>query len=161
MALLAAFSFAVLPGCSEPSDTATTTEQTSDEHGDDHDHDGHEDHGDEGHGDDHDHDFESLGEAVKEIKSLRTSIGDDLAKGEGDDAHGQMHHLFEVLAATEKVIQAMEESDAKTESTAAIESLLDDFSSVDATMHGGEGKEMKDVAESIDNAIATLEKNAG
>lgn len=186
LGFLAAFGFAVLPGCEEKS-TTTVTETTDadldhahddhahDDHGhDDHGHDdhAHDDHGsheghdhDGEHADDHNHDFESLSEAVAEIESLRDTIRDEFAKGDADAAHDPLHHIGEVLIATENMVKAMDDTEQKTAAAAAVESLLDDFTAVDQGMHGSEesrskGKKYDDVSESVDKAIETLKKGA-
>ncbi|WP_182868306.1 hypothetical protein [Stieleria mannarensis] len=184
LGLLAAFGFAVLPGCQDKSTTTVTEASDADhdghdhgdhdhgdhDHGDhdhgDHDHGDHEghDHGDD-HADDHSHDFESLAEALEEIESLRDTIRDEFADGDADAAHGPLHHIGEVLIATENMINAMDDSEQKTAAAAAVESLLDDFTAVDQGMHGSEeskskGKTYDDVSESIDKAIETLKKEA-
>ncbi|QEF98998.1 hypothetical protein Mal15_30570 [Stieleria maiorica] len=174
LGLLAAFGFAVLPGCQDKSTTTVTEASDSDHAHDGHDHDEHgdHDHGDhEGHdhgdthAEEHSHDFETLAEALEEIESLRDTIRDEFAAGDADAAHDPLHHIGEVLIATENMINAMEDSEQKTAAAAAVESLLDDFTVVDQGLHGSEeskskGKSYDDVSESIDKAIETLKKEA-
>ncbi|QDV81980.1 hypothetical protein [Stieleria magnilauensis] len=183
LGFLAAFGFAVLPGCQDKSTTTVTEASDADHdhsHDDgDHDHDGHDhdEHGDHDHDDheghDHDddhaeahsHDFKSLSEAVTEIESLRDTIRDEFAAGDTDAAHGPLHHIGAVLIATENFIQTMDDSEQKTAAAAAVDSLLDDFTAVDQGLHGSEesnakGKSYDDVSKSIDEAIETLKKDA-
>ena len=191
LGFLAAFCFAALPGCQDKATTTVTEASDSDhdhshddgdhdqdghdhdEHGDhdhdehgDHDHDEHEGHDhDDAHAEEHNHDFESLSEAVNEIESLRDTIRDGFAAGDADAAHDPLHHIGEVLIATENFIQTMDDSEQKTAAAAAVESLLDDFTAVDQGLHGSEeskakGKKYDDVSKSIDEAIQTLKKDA-
>nr|WP_201724066.1 hypothetical protein [Rhodopirellula sp. SM50] len=183
LGFLAAFCFAALPGCQDKS-TTTVTEASEtdhdhshddgehdhdghdhDEHGD-HDHDAHEGHDhDDDHAEEHSHDFKSLSEAVTEIESLRDTIRDEFAAGDADAAHGPLHHIGEVLIATENFIQTMDDSEQKTAAAAAVDSLLDDFTAIDQGLHGSDeskakGKSYDDVSKSIDEAIETLKKDA-
>ena len=158
LGFFAAFCFAVLPGC-EDSTTTTVTETTDSHQG--HDDDG--DHAEQDH--DGNHSFESLADAVTEIESLRDTIRDEFAAGDADVAHEPLHHIGEVLLATEELIAKMDPSDQKTAAAAAVESLLDDFTAVDQGMHGSDenksnGKKYDEVSKSIDEAIATLKKDA-
>ena len=189
LAFLAAICFAALPGCQDSSSSTTATEASDSDHGDDHGHDEHghdedgHDHGDEAghdhgpgvshdHGDhdhshgDHKHDFKTLAEAVEEIESLRNTIRDELAADNGEAAHDPIHHIGAVLLATEDLIGEMDDSEQKTTLAAAVDSLLDDFAAVDASMHHSEeeeeskGKSYDDVSKSVDEAIETLKKGA-
>ena len=180
---LTALCLAGLPGCTESQSTTTVTEADDsqgdhshedgdhDEHGHDDDHahgeEGHAGHGDDEHGhDDHDHDFENLAEALMEIESLRDTIRDGFADGDVDAAHDPLHHIGDVLIATEELINKMDDGDEKTSAAEAVKSLLDDFTSVDKGLHGSEesrakGKKYEDVSDSIDKAIETLKQGAG
>jgi len=192
LGLLAAFSLTLAAGCGGPAPEngggiATTDTSGGDhEHGDhehgDHDHGDHEhgdhDHGDHDHGDhdhgehdhahgDHDHDFKSLGEATAEIETLAGEIDKHLAAGDVDAAHDPLHHIGAVLIATEQMVNKMDDSEKKTEVSAAVTSLLDDFTKVDEHLHGGETKEASDeqavkqyeqLQASIKESIATLKK---
>ena len=133
---------------------STSTEAPSEEAG--HDHEGHAD---------HDHDFENLGEAVAEIDELSTEITTAITSGEPESAHDALHHIAEVLEATETTISksAMSE-EAKAESLKAVEGLYDSFTAVDETMHGDEkgdpAKSFDEVKSSIETSIATLKAAA-
>lgn len=177
--------------------TSTAAEGQADDHDHDHGEDGHEhgdhehgdhdhsagkegdhQHGDHNHGDhghahgDHDHDFKTLDEATAEIETLAAEIDKHLSAGDVDAAHDPLHHIGAVLIATEQLIKEMddaklEDSEQKTEWSAAVTSLLDDFTEVDEHLHGGDSKEASDeqavkqyesVQASIKEAIATLKK---
>jgi hypothetical protein len=173
LGLLSALLLVGLSGCDSGGTTETTadgTEQSGDSHADDHDH---EDGDDHGHGDgehagedhdaeDHDHDFESLAEAVAEIESLRDEIRDGFKGDDPDVAHGPLHHIGEVLIATEEMVNEMDDStENKAEIQAAVKTLLDEFTAVDNTLHGADdGKQYSEASESIDAAIETLKSNA-
>jgi len=183
--------FIGLSGCDQPStgDAAATTETAAGDadhdhgdhdHGDhdhaDHDHGDHDhdhaeqdhpegdqdhDHGDHDHGDDHDHDFKTLDEAVAEISSLRDQIRDGFADNDVDAAHGPLHHVGEVLEATETLLPKLKLSEESQQAAGkAVESLFADFGAVDESLHGEEGKSYDEVSESIDKAIATLKSSA-
>lgn len=182
MGFLAATCFVALPGCQEPASTTTVSDAADgdaghgdaghgdDGHGDDgHDHDGehgHDEHDGHDHdGEEHSHDFKSLSEAVEEIEELRDVIRDEFAAGHADEAHDPLHHIGEVLIATDNLIKSMDDSEQKTAAAAAVESLLDDFTAVDQGMHGSEesqskGKKYADVSKSVDEAIETLKKGS-
>jgi uncharacterized protein involved in copper resistance len=182
VALLAITCFAALPGCSGPSDPTAATEETeetsADQHeeghgGEKHEHAEHEhaehehaeheqaehDHGDE----EHSHDFESLEAATTEIKSLNGEIKAAMEKGEPHAAHDQLHHIGEVLIATEGFVEKMETSERKEQVSEAVQSLIEDFMAVDGKMHGEAAEEddaatvYQDRASSISEAIETLE----
>ena len=125
-----------------------------------HDHEGHADHDD-----DHDHDFENLGEAVAEIDELSTEITTAFTSGKPESAHDALHHIAEVLEATETTISKSSMSeDLKAESLKAVENLFDSFTTVDETMHGdGEsdpGKSFDEVKGSIEASLTVLEAAA-
>lgn len=185
-AVLAACSFALLTGCDNQAATDVDPVAATET---DHDHDGNHDHehadgehshadgehahadgehadGEHAHGD-HDHDFESLGEATNEIEALAAEIGKQLSAGDADAAHDPLHHIRAVLLATEEVVKKMEDSEKKTELSAAVTSLLDDFTEIDSQLHGSSEKEAdpkeavkkyQELQPAIDDAIAKLKK---
>lgn len=137
---------------------------------DGHSHAEHDDHAHaHGHGEaqaeEHDHDFKTLAEAVKEVVSLRDTIRDGFAEDDTESAHDPLHHMGEVLIATENLIKTMDDSDAKTAAAAAVESLLDDFNAVDESLHSSDennskGKSYDEVSKSVDEAIEILKASA-
>ncbi len=152
-----AASLVLSSGCENKPTTQTPPAKTAD---DGHNHsegDGHN------HGDEHDHDHSnlSLADAVKEIDKLRQSIADALAANDADKAHDPLHeigHIIEVVvpAATKAALPEAELTEAKN----AADSLMDSFGKIDEGMHGGAETKYSDVAEKIDQAMATLKKLA-
>ncbi|MCC9601713.1 hypothetical protein LOC67_14230 [Stieleria sp. JC731] len=157
--LLATMTFALLPGCSQPS-TTTVSESGEGEHShDDHDHDGH-DHGDHDHSghdhdDDHSHDFKSIDEALAEITELNADIAEHLKNADAAGAHDPLHHVGEVLIAAEEMVAKMEDSDKKTTADKAIKSLINDFTAVDATLH--DAPEEADTAGEYDRLKSSIQ----
>lgn len=175
----AACVFAMMQGCNSAVESDGTSATATDGH-DDHDHEGHDHDDHEGHdhddhaGHDHDaeghsHDFETLGAAANEIEALTVEIGKHLASGDADAAHDPLHHIGNVLIATEEMVKKMDDSEKKTELTGAVKTLLDSFTEVDSQLHTTESDDAKQEAAStkfgelqpsIDDAIATLKKGA-
>lgn len=160
---LAIGSFCVV-GCGPTESTVAPVENTDHDHDDDdHDHDGH-DHDEHGHDEhdhddhaDHDHNFDNLGEAVAEIDELSTEISAAFTSGEPESAHDALHHIAEVLEATETVIsKSSMDADAKAGALKAVEDLFDSFTAVDETMHGDGGKDFDEVESTIKSSLATL-----
>ncbi|TWT54970.1 hypothetical protein Pla22_26240 [Rubripirellula amarantea] len=155
-----------LSGCNSSSPTTPPTASTSDDHGhDDHDHDDHEghDHGDhEGHDHgDHSHDFSTLGDAVAEVEELSGEIGAAFEKGDPESAHDALHHIGDVLGATEQLVKKSElATEDQAVATAAVENLFDSFAAIDEKMHGHDGSDFSEVKDTIESAIATLKLTA-
>ncbi len=115
------------------------------------------DHDHDAHGHDHDHDFETLDEAVAEIEELSSEISEAFTSGQPESAHDALHHIDEVLEATESFIEESELSqDAKDSAASAIADLSDSFTALDEKMHGEEGQEFDDVKSLIESSIASL-----
>ncbi|KAA5546067.1 CbtA family protein [Roseiconus nitratireducens] len=157
---LAALGFATLTGCSQPTEPADTSAEAAHDHDSeagDHDHaEGEHDHAD----DEHEHEFATLDEATEEIESLNKTIKDGFANNDVDAAHDPLHHIGEVLEATDHWVQ---ESDLpeprKQELAAAIEQLFDAFGAIDESLHGDGGKSYDEVSESIQSALDTLNQD--
>ena len=170
-------------GCQSDEKPPTPVNQP-DEH-DEHEHDDHE-HGDHEHGDhehgDHEHGDrvnadeagldtddlvyldrpaapDSLEEAVAQLTATRDDIADGFASDDVDSIHDQLHSVGDLLEAIETFV---EDSDMSTErqeeASEAVETLFTEFGDVDAKLHGGDGEDYADVAESINEAIATLQE---
>lgn len=94
-------------------------------------------HDDHDHDHDHDHDFANLGEAFEEIDELSNEIMTAFTGGEPESAHDALHHIGEVLEATEMTVSKSELSEeSKASAMKAVESLFDSFTAIDETMHG-------------------------
>ena len=136
--------FAVaITGC----DDAPTNEPVADDHGD-HDH----------HHDDHAAP-DSFGAALAQLEEMRGVIGGE----DGEAAHGELHHVGEVITALGKFTADSDLSqEAKDSITANLKTVKESFDSYDALMHGQEdGKEWSEVEESVDTAIAAIVETAG
>ena len=99
----------------------------------------------------------SFQEAVLEIVSLRDTIRDGFAADDVDAAHDPLHAVGARLT---KLPQIAESADLDTDELIlvgeSVESLMDAFGAVDATLHGREGSTYDDEAGKIDAAIANL-----
>lgn len=136
--------------------TESSTEAPVENAGHDHGHEGH----DHGHAD-HDHNFENLGEALVELEELSAEISVAFTSGEPESAHDALHHIPEVLEATETVVSKSSLSeDAKAEALKAVEELFDSYTALDQTMHGDGGKDFDEVKSSIESSIAVLKSAA-
>ncbi|KAA1262137.1 hypothetical protein LF1_46980 [Rubripirellula obstinata] len=131
------------------SSTEAPVENAGHDHGHDHDHAG------------HNHDFENLGEALVELEELSDEIGVAFTSGEPESAHDALHHISEVLEATETVVSKSSlGEETKAEALKAVEELFDSYTALDETMHGDGGKDFDEVKSSIESAIAVLKSAA-
>lgn len=114
-------------------------------------------HDDHDHDHDHDHDFANLGEAFEEIDELSNEIMTAFTGGEPESAHDALHHIGEVLEATEMTVSKSELSEeAKASAMKAVESLFDSFTAIDETMHG-ETEDGSDVSAMDENKSSIME----
>ncbi|OYP33151.1 hypothetical protein [Rhodopirellula sp. MGV] len=160
LTLLAAFAFTSLSGCDKASTTSVS--ESSGEEGHDHDdHDGHDhsehDHSAHDHGDEHSHDFASIVEIADELTALNTDIGKHFGEGDPEGAHDPLHHVGEVLLAAEQWVAKMDDADKKAKAQAAVDSLLDDFTAVDDTMH--EVDDVSERTEKYDSVKDSIQKS--
>ncbi|MCD0461630.1 hypothetical protein [Roseiconus lacunae] len=162
LGILAAFSLAIVPGCGQSSTTTVSETETAEhDHEDGHDHGDHagHDHGD--HDDDHSHDFKSIDEVVAEVTELNKEIAKHMSDSNPSYAHGALHHVGEVLIAGEEMVAKMDDSETKAAAKASLESLINDFTAVDDTLHTSDenvdpvGK-YNEVKESIQKSIDEL-----
>jgi len=148
-------------------DNKPVTQQPPAKSGDSHDHEhGHEhkegethDHGKESAP--HDHSNMSLGDAAKEIVTLQKAIADAFAANDPDKAHDPLHEIGHIIGVLEDAGKkaSLSEADA-AELKAAKDGLMDAFSKVDGAMHGEGETKYSDVAEKVDQSIASLKKLA-
>ncbi|MEM9826278.1 MAG: hypothetical protein AAF958_06800 [Planctomycetota bacterium] len=182
-----ALSVFTLGGCDAtpaPDATPVSTSSGDDhDHGNhDHDHDGHDhgdhDHGDHDHGDhdhgDHDHDHDhgdhdhgdhdhgdgaktmAYGEAVTAIESFVAELK-AAGSAEGDDMHGKMHGIFDVINGLDISAKAAEMDESVVKNVgAAKEKLLDALMAIDDVNHGREGSTYAEVSGDIEAAMKTL-----
>lgn len=131
------------------------------EHGNDHDHKEGEthDHGKESAA--HDHSNMSLGDAAKEIVALQKAIAEAFAANDPDKAHDPLHEIGHIIGVLEDAGKkaSLSEADA-AELKATKDALMDAFSKVDGAMHGEGETKYSDVAEKVDQSVATLKKLA-
>ena len=162
----------VSTGCQSDEKPDATANQI-DDHGD-------HDHGDHDHGD-HDHGSrvnaaaagldaddlvyldrpempENLQEAVAQLTASRDDIANGFANDNVDSIHDQLHAIGDLLEAIETYVEDSDLSEEnQKQALQAVETLFDKFGVVDAKLHGGEGKDYQEVADSIDGAVATLQ----
>jgi hypothetical protein len=140
------FVVSVQTGCTK-ADTATeTTAGQSGDHADDgHDHDG------------HDHANMNFGAAIAELEELTGTISQSMAKDDADAAHDPLHEVGDLLEALPELAkkEGLSKDDQKSVN-GAVAKLMDAYGSVDAIMHGEEGKSWDDVKGDIDEATKTL-----
>lgn len=121
---------------------------------DDHGHDDH-DHGEHQHA-------ETPGEAFHELEELYATISKGFADNDEDAAHGPLHEIGHVLEELNELVGKSEVDEAtKTAVAEQVETLMDAYGAVDASMHGKEGSEYSEVSEKIDGAIKALESALG
>ena len=116
----------------------------------DHDH-------DDGFGhDDHHHDM-NFAQAVEQVDTLSTAIGDALAKGDMDTAHDPLHEIFHALDALPHLAEDQGLSaDSVASLKEAVDKVLDGYGAVDAGMHGEEGKSWDDVKAEVEAGLSTI-----
>ena len=105
---------------------------------------------------------ETYKEAVDELVSLDKTMREAFANNDEDAAHGPLHdvgHLLEVVAKlSEKEGLTGEQQQSLKD---AVDKLFDLYGTVDATMHGQEGKPYGEVSAEIDEHLAVLTSLAG
>ncbi|MEO1614229.1 MAG: hypothetical protein AAFV88_00175 [Planctomycetota bacterium] len=164
--LLAVGLSVTLIGCDspEPSVEDASSQGSSSDH--DHDHDGHDD-DHEGHGHDdaeHDHDEDehgapgSLGEAVKQIKTMGGKVTTAFADGTPDDAHDELHEIGHAIESLPGLASKSSMTDEQQETVRlATESLMDAFGELDGTLHGGDEVDLDEISKKVSTHIEKLE----
>ena len=140
-------------GSQEAGDHAGDHEGDHAGHGDHSEHDG--DHGD--HGADAPEDFDA---AVAQLSELRDKIVSALEADDAEAAHDPLHDIGHTLEHVEQYAGNLDLSEAEQEKVdSAINSLFDAFGSIDEQFHGGEGKSLDEVRDSIDASMEKLRQH--
>jgi len=103
-------------------------------------------------------------EAVEAIVSIDQTIRKAFAANDEDTAHGPLHTVGHVLEDITELAEKAEMTAEQRQSVkAAVEELFEEYGSVDATMHGGEGKTYDEASAQIDASLEVLKGvcNAG
>ena len=96
-----------------------------------------------------------------EVEELSAEIGKAFTSGDPESAHDSLHHIGEVLEATESLVKESSlEGDAKEAAAKAVVDLFDSFTAIDETLHDQEGKAYGEVKATIESAISTLKASA-
>ena len=118
------------------------------------------DHAHDTHGDEHEHvHSESFVEVLTEVEQLLAEIKTAFAADDLETADGPVHgigHLLEELP--QLAAKASPSEPDRQQVKQAVDSLMDGFAALDERVHGGDGagKSYDEVANQIDEAIATL-----
>jgi len=173
LSLTAALAALLLVGCSQQGGesggggSAGGGSQEAGDHAGDHgdhegDHAGHGDHSEHGgehgdHGADAPEDFDA---AVAQVSELRDTIVSALEADDAEAAHDPLHDIGHTLEHVERYAGDLDLSEAEQEKVdSAINSLFDAFGSIDEQFHGGEGKSLDEVRDSIDASMETLRQH--
>lgn len=99
----------------------------------------------------------TYGEAVTAIVDMNETIRQAFAASDVDGAHAPLHTIGHILDDVAELAEKAEMTDEQRQSVkAAVETLFDEFGSVDATMHGAEGKTYDEASTQIDASLAVL-----
>jgi uncharacterized protein YukE len=116
--------------------------------------------------DQHDGDGEKHAEtyaaAVENLNELATSIKEALTEDDEDKAHDPLHNIGHVMEEIPALANKEPFTDEEKEAiNKAVEELFDCFGKLDEKMHGKTGASYEDVADRIQQALATLQEHAG
>ncbi|MEZ6127462.1 MAG: hypothetical protein R3C59_02110 [Planctomycetaceae bacterium] len=100
--------------------------------------------------------------AVKQIIRQRDTIRDGFASGDIDAAHGPLHEVGHTLLSLVELAGKEDLSDSDQQSIkTSVDTLMDAFGAVDATLHGGEGSTYAEESATIDAALKVIADIAG
>jgi outer membrane murein-binding lipoprotein Lpp len=105
---------------------------------------------------------ETYAAAVDNLNELATSIKEALTANDEDKAHDPLHKIGHVLEEIPALANKESFNDEDKEAIKkAVDELFDCFGKLDEKMHGKEGATYDEVANRIEQALATLQEHAG
>lgn len=143
--LVAALAFMVMPGCNSGSSTNADKDGSAEHDGHDHDEDGHEE---DGHGE-HKHEFATLAEALPELESLKTALGEAIAAKDGKMADDVIHHLADVINGGYEMADKLAEAESEATKD-ALDKFREAFDEVHSLAH--DAKPMEEIQAAWDKA---------
>ena len=105
---------------------------------------------------------ETYAAAVEDLNGLATSIKEALTANDEEMAHDPLHEIGHVLEEIPALANKESFTDKDKEAIKkAVDELFESFGKLDEKMHGKEGAMYDDVADQIEQALATLQEHTG